>query len=656
MSLFQKILIANRGEIACRAMRTAKRLGIKTVAVYSTADERAMHVRHADEAICIGDPAPGESYLLIDNIIAACKQSGADAVYPGYGFLSENSSFVQRLAEENIIFIGPNTKAIEAMGDKITSKKIAEQAGVNVIPGYTGVIENASQAIDLAKEIGFPVMLKASAGGGGKGMRIAFNEAECEQGFNRASSEAASSFGDDRVFIEKFIEQPRHIEIQVIADKHGKVLTLNERECSIQRRHQKVIEEAPSPFIDPETRAAMSQQAVQLAQAVDYESAGTVELIVDKNRNFYFLEMNTRLQVEHPVTEAITGVDLIEWMIRVAAGEHLPAEQDDIGINGWAMESRIYAENPERDFMPSIGRLTDYIEPTDVTDVRVDSGVEEGDEISMFYDPMISKLVTHGENRKQAIERMQDALDQYLIRGVESNISFLSSVLSQPDFINGNLTTDFIADNYPGGFNLEMNKPDDIALFMVIAGACHYRIQKRAAQNSDYSEDWVALVNQDQQYPLNVKVTDQGLLVTFQESEYLVEDDWQIGQPLYQGKVNGRPLAIQIERDHHRYTLYHRGFKVSVSILLPRVAELSKYMLEKQPEDLSKFLLSPMPGLLTSLTVSEGDVVRQGAELAIVEAMKMENSLPADQDCTVKSILASVGETLEVDQPIIEFE
>ena len=656
MSLFEKILIANRGEIACRAMRTAKHLGIKTVAVYSTADERAMHVRQADEAICIGNPPPSESYLAIEKIIDACKQTGAEAVYPGYGFLSENATFVQRLTEENIVFIGPNTKAIEAMGDKITSKKIAEQAGVNVIPGYTGVIKDARQAVDLAKEIGFPVMLKASAGGGGKGMRIAFNEEECEQGFTRASSEAASSFGDDRVFLEKFVEQPRHIEIQVIADKHGKVLTLNERECSIQRRHQKVIEEAPSPFIDPETRTAMSQQAVQLAQAVDYESAGTVELIVDKNRNFYFLEMNTRLQVEHPVTEAITGVDLIEWMIRVAAGEHLPAEQDDIGINGWAIESRIYAENPERDFVPSIGRLTDYIEPSNIPDVRVDSGVQEGDEISMFYDPMISKLVTHGENRDQAIDRMQDALDQYLIRGVESNISFLSSVLSQADFINGNLTTDFIADNYPDGFNLEMNKPDNIAVFMVIAGACHYRIKKRAAQKSDYSEDWVAHLSQEQQYLLNIKQADEGLLVRFQQSEYLIEDDWQIGQPLYQGRINGMPLAIQIERDHHRYSLYHRGFKVNVDVLSPRVAELSKHMLEKQAEDLSKFLLSPMPGLLTSLTVAEGDVVRRGTELAIVEAMKMENSLPADQDCTVKTILASVGDTLEVDQPIIEFE
>ena len=668
MSLFKKILIANRGEIACRAMRTAKRLGIKTVAVYSTADSKAMHVRQADEAIGIGDPAPGESYLVIDKIIDACKQTGAEAVYPGYGFLSENSAFAERLKQEGITFIGPNTYAIEAMGDKITSKKLAEEAGVNVIPGYTGIITDADEAVKIADDIGYPVMLKASAGGGGKGMRVAYNAAECADGFTRASSEAASSFGDDRVFLEKFIEQPRHIEIQVIADQHGKVLTLNERECSIQRRHQKVIEEAPSPFIDPETREAMSKQAVLLSKAVDYVSAGTVELIVDKNRHFYFLEMNTRLQVEHPVTEAITGVDLIEWMIRVAAGEALPAEQSDIGINGWAMETRVYAENPERDFMPSIGRLTQYREPHCVVGVRVDSGVAEGDEISMYYDPMICKLITHGEDRAQAIDRMQDALDQYLIRGVDTNIGFLASLLDQPDFVAGNLTTNFIAETYPDGFQLAMNQPADLSKMLVLIASVHYRYRYRASLLSGQiqhakptlSNDWVIIVDQDgdkdEQHSVHVELTDSGCEVRLNEQTYQVKDDWRIGDPLYHGTIDGQELSAQVEHKDYRYTVFHRGFSFKACVLQPSVAALTKHMLKKEPADLSKFLLSPMPGLLVKMESSVGDVVKEGEELAIIEAMKMENSLRATQDCVIKATHAKAGETLDVDQPILEFE
>lgn len=664
MSLFKKILIANRGEIACRAMRTAKRLGIETVAVYSSVDERAMHVRNADESIYIGNPPPSESYLVIDRIIDACKKTGADAVYPGYGFLSENAAFAERLKSEGIVFIGPNTRAIEAMGDKITSKKIAEQAGVNVIPGYTGVIENADQAVKIANDIGYPVMLKASAGGGGKGMRIAYDAGECADGFTRASSEAASSFGDDRVFLEKFVEQPRHIEIQVIADQHGKVLTLNERECSIQRRHQKVVEEAPSPFIDPETRKAMSEQAVMLAKAVDYVSAGTVELIVDKDRNFYFLEMNTRLQVEHPVTEAITGVDLIEWMILAAAGEPLPLEQSDIGINGWAMETRVYAENPERGFMPSIGRLTHYREPPAVEGVRVDSGVAEGDEISMYYDPMICKLITHGEDRAQAIARMRDALDQYLIRGVDTNISFLASVLNQPDFNTGNMTTDFIAEHYPDGFQLDMNKPDDLTHLIVLIASVHYRYRYRASQLSGQvphakprlSNDWVVIVDRDEQYPVKVELTEQGCRVFLNDRQFETRDQWQIGDPLYLGSIDSRPMSVQIEHSNYEYTLFHRGFRFKVSVLTPRVTELYAHMPEKTAADMSKFLLSPMPGLLVSLNAKAGDSVEEGSELAIIEAMKMENSLRATQDCIVKAVLADVGDTLDVDQPILEFE
>ena len=664
MSLFNKILIANRGEIACRAMRTASRLGIKTVAIYSSADEKAMHVRCADESYFIGDPAPAESYLVIDKIIDACHQTGADAVYPGYGFLSENAAFAERLKNEGIVFIGPNTRAIEAMGDKITSKKIAEQAGVNVIPGYTGVIENAEEAVKIADDIGYPVMLKASAGGGGKGMRIAYNAEECADGFTRAASEAASSFGDDRVFLEKFVEQPRHIEIQVIADQHGNVLTLNERECSIQRRHQKVVEEAPSPFIDPATRKAMSEQAVLLAKAVDYVSAGTVELIVDKDRNFYFLEMNTRLQVEHPVTEAITGVDLIEWMILAAAGERLPARQSDIGINGWAMETRVYAENPERGFMPSIGRLVHYREPQAVEGVRVDSGVDEGDEISMFYDPMICKLITHGNDRTQAISRMRDALDQYLIRGVDTNISFLASVLNQPEFNAGNMTTDFIAEHYPDGFQLDMNKPDDLTQLVVLIASVHYRYRHRASQLSGQiphakrhlSNDWIVIVDNQEQYPVFVELTEQGCRVNLGGQQYEIEDQWRIGDPLYLGSIDAQPVSVQIEQSNYQYTLFHRGFRFKASVLAPRVAELSTHMLEKAAADMSKFLLSPMPGLLVTLNAKPGDSVEEGSELAIIEAMKMENSLRATQNCVVKTVLANAGDTLDVDQPILEFE
>ncbi len=662
--MFKKILIANRGEIACRAMQTAKRMGIPTVAVYSDADSRAKHVREADEAILIGAPPPGESYLVIDKIIDACKVTQADAVYPGYGFLSENAQFAERLKEEGITFIGPNVRAIEAMGDKITSKKLAEEAGVNCIPGYTAVIKDAAEAVNISNDIGYPVMLKASAGGGGKGMRVAFNDEECADGFERATSEAISSFGDDRVFIEKFIEQPRHIEIQVIADSHGKVLTLNERECSIQRRHQKVIEEAPSPFIDPATRKAMSEQAVLLSKAVDYVSAGTVELIVDKDRNFYFLEMNTRLQVEHPVTELITGLDLVELMIRVAAGEALPLEQDEIGINGWAMESRIYAESPERNFMPSIGRLRRYREPLDKNAVRVDSGVAEGDEISMFYDPMISKLITHGKTRDEAINAMNRALDEYYIKGVDTNIGFLASLLAKPQFHAGDLSTNFIAEQYPDGFDSGINRPDDLNPMVALVSSIHYRYRLRASQisgqipNTRYTprRDWVVVVNNNQQVPVTVQGEGTAFKVLINNTHYFIEDRWQVGDPLYRGSVNGTTISAQLSRSDYHFNVYHQGYAFDACVLTPRVAELSQWMPEVVELDMSKFVLSPMPGLLVALKVSEGESVTAGQELAIVEAMKMENSLRASADGVVKSIKAEQGATLVVDQPIIEFE
>ena len=673
--MFQKILIANRAEIACRIIKTARRMGIATVAVYSEADRDALHVRCADEALCIG-PAPSQqSYLNANAIIAACRESGAEAVHPGYGFLSENADFARELERAGIVFIGPGVAAIEAMGDKIASKALAQKAGVNTIPGHADVVADAAEAVRIAGEIGYPVMIKASAGGGGKGMRVARDEDEASAGFARASGEALSSFGDARILIEKFIEQPRHIEIQIIADSHGNVLTLNERECSIQRRHQKVIEEAPSPFIDAPTRAAMSAQAIALAKAVDYRSAGTVEMVVDGARNFYFLEMNTRLQVEHPVTEMITNLDLVELMLRVAAGEKLPLAQSDIPINGWAMEARIYAENPYRNFLPSSGRLVRYLPPdeSDAPDdehsqtngrVRVDSGFAEGDEISMFYDPMIAKLVTWGEDRAAAIARMRSALDQYYIRGIATNQPFVAAIMAHPRFQKGDLSTDFIAQEYPDGFAHadDAQQDADIGVFVAIAALLHDRLSRRAAtitgQLPGYgraiSHHWVVVID-GCYYPAAVSGKPGRWLVEYAGADYVIEDQWRATQPVYRCAVNFDAVNMQFERRGHDYDLAYGGSRVTAKVLSPRAAELHALMPVKAPPDRSRFLLSPMPGLLVSLAAEAGAKVVAGQELAVIEAMKMENSLRAEQDGVVEKVLAEPGTTLDVDQPILEF-
>ena len=660
---FEKILIANRGEIACRVIRTARRMGIATVAVYSEPDRGALHVRQADEAVCIGGALPAESYLRIDAIVDACRTSGAQAVHPGYGFLSENRMFREALEAAGVAFIGPPAGAIESMGDKITSKRIAQAAGVSTIPGNDGVVRDADDAVRIAREVGYPVMLKASAGGGGKGMRIARNDAECREGFERAGSEARSSFGDDRLFIERFIEEPRHIEIQVLADRHGNTVHLGERECSIQRRHQKIIEEAPSPFIDPSTRRAMGEQAVALARAVDYESAGTVEFIVDRERQFYFLEMNTRLQVEHPITEMVTGLDLVECMIRVAAGEPLGFGQDDVTLEGWAMESRVYAENPLRGFLPSTGRLVRYMPPAAGADVRVDTGVHEGGEISMFYDPMIAKLVTRGDTRDDAIRRMRDALDAYCIRGVDSNVAFLSAVFSHPRFVEGRLSTDFIAEEYPNGFGADDVRLDDPSVFVAVAAAVQRRYRERATSISGQmpgsepaiSDDWVVILD-GREHRCRARSVEGGEEVEFEGRTCVVRSDWWFGQPLFRGTVDGEPKCFQIESHGVGYRLIHRGVQAEVWVLSPRQAELRALMPERVAPDLSRFLLSPMPGLLASLAVAEGDEVKAGQELAVVEAMKMENVLRAENDATVRTVHAAPGDSLAVDQPILEFE
>lgn len=661
--MFKKILVANRGEIACRVFKTAKRMGIATVAVYSDADRDALHVQMADEAVHIGPSASNQSYLVIDKIVAACKQSGADAVHPGYGFLSENRKFAEALAAEGIAFIGPGVKAIEAMGDKITSKLIAEKAGVSTVPGYTGVVDGVEHAVKISAEIGYPVMLKASAGGGGKGMRVAWNEEECRDGFERATNEARSSFGDDRVFIEKFIEEPRHIEIQVIADSHGNTLYLGERECSIQRRHQKVIEEAPSPFIDEATRKAMGEQAVALAKAVDYQSAGTVEFIVDGKRNFYFLEMNPRLQVEHPVTELVTGLDLVELMIRVAAGEKLPLAQEDVKLTGWAMETRVYAEDPFRNFMPSTGRLTRYMPPKESKNVRVDTGVFEGGEVSMFYDPMIAKLITYGKTRNEAIEFMVEALDAYYIRGVNHNISFLNALMVHPRFVEGRLTTNFIADEFPDGFSAENIVHRDPDVPVVVAAAINQNFRNRSAAMSGQARGlsynapatWRIIIG-DREADASVVPHSKGYSLVVDGKPYEVVTNWKRTDPLFKATINQKPVCVQVDRIGIYYDLFHRGAYFRALVLPPEAAELNRYMIEKEPPDLSKFLLSPMPGLLVSLKVAAGDTVKAGEELAVVEAMKMENSLRALQDGVVKLTLAEAGASLAVDQPIIEFE
>ncbi len=661
--MFKKILVANRGEIACRVFKTTRAMGIGTVAVYSDADRDALHAQMADEAVFIGPSPSAQSYLVIENIIRACKETGADAVHPGYGFLSENKAFAEALEREGIAFIGPRRYAIEAMGDKITSKKLAEEAGVNTIPGFTGVIQSAEHAIEIAKDIGYPVMLKASAGGGGKGMRVARNEEECREGFERATHEANSSFGDDRVFVEKYIDEPRHIEIQIMADSYGNTIYLGERECSIQRRHQKVIEECPSPFLDEATRRAMGGQAVILAKAVNYVSAGTVEFIVDAQRNFYFLEMNTRLQVEHPVTEMVTGQDLVELMIRVAAGEKLPLTQEQVKLTGWAIETRIYAEDPFRNFMPSIGRMVRYIPPPEGSGVRVDTGVCEGGEVSMYYDPMIAKLITYGATRNQAIEHMSTALDRYYIRGVSHNIPFLAALIAHPRFIDSRLSTNFIAEEYPEGFHAKDIPPQDPARMIVVAASVTRQYRERAAKitgqlrghERQVPDNWVVIID-GKHHPVTVKLIEGGYQAEYNGKTYIVMSDWQFGQPLFEGTFDGEDLCVQVERHDLIYRLLHEGTMAEANVLRVGTAKLFALMPVKPPPDTSKYLLSPMPGLLVSVAVDIGQEVRVGETLAVVEAMKMENVLRAERDGKVLTLHAKVGDALEVGQHILEFE
>ena len=650
--LFDKILIANRGEIACRVIRTCKRLGIKTVAVYSEADADALHVREADEKVLIGPPPSTQSYLLIDKIVEACKKTGAQAVHPGYGFLSEKQEFQKALAKAGIVFIGPDAFAIHAMGDKIESKKLAQKAGVSTVPGWLHALKDAEEAVKIAKQVGYPVMIKASAGGGGKGMRIAYNDAEAREGFVSATNEAKSSFADDRVFIEKYVEEPRHIEIQLIADGKGNCLYLWERECSIQRRHQKVIEEAPSPFLDAKTRKAMGEQAVALAKAVKYKSAGTVEFIVDKNRKFYFLEMNTRLQVEHPVTELITGLDLVELMIRVAAGEKLPLEQKDVKLNGWAVEARLYAEDPFRNFLPSTGRLIKYREPAPGPDVRVDTGVYEGGEISMFYDPMIAKLCSYGKTRIDAIERMRRALDEFYVRGVSHNVPFLAALMAHPRFRAGKLTTNFIAEEFKGGFTAAHLPPRDPAMLAAVAAVVDRIKGTRLGTTQDSR---VVMLNRE---PMAVTVSagnPGGFTVEADGRKIAVETDWSPGEPLMRATIDKQQVVVQIDALASGWRLINEGGQAEALVLTPRQAELYALMPVKAAPDTSKFLLSPMPGLLASVAVSEGQEIKAGEALAVVEAMKMENVLRAVRDGTVKTLHAKAGDSLRVDQKIIEF-
>ncbi len=658
--MFDKILIANRGEIACRIIRSCQRMGIKTVAVYSEADNDSLHVALADEAVCIGPAASAESYLVVEKIIAAAKQTGAQAIHPGFGFLSERAAFVEALDAAGLIFIGPAVWAISAMGDKIESKKLAAKAGVNTVPGHIGEIADAAEAVKISASIGYPVMIKASAGGGGKGMRVARNDEEANEGFRLAQNEARTSFGDDRIFIEKFIEEPRHIEIQILADGQGTTLYLGERECSIQRRHQKVVEEAPSPFIDPETRKAMGEQAVTLAEAVDYRSAGTVEFIVDKHKNFYFLEMNTRLQVEHPVTEFITGLDLVAWMIRVASGEKLTLRQEDVTLTGWSIEARVYAEDPLRNFLPSIGRLVKYREPVAGEKVRIDSGVTEGSEISMYYDPMIAKLVTYGADRAEAIAEMRRALDGYYIRGINHNAAFLTAVMAHPRFAAGRITTNFIAEEFGEGFD---GRAMDSALtdrLIAVAALIQHRRElqntdSKVTQGSVGARQMVVRLDQEAHTVL-VRPTATGVEVTFDGLQLRVEGAWLPGEPLFEGHVGTAEVTVQVDARGTGFTLTHDGARVQAQVLRPRVAELAALMPIKEAPDLSKFLLSPMPGLLVSLAVEAGQQIKAGEELAVVEAMKMENVLKAQADGVVAKVAATPGESLSVDQVILEFE
>ena len=667
--MFQKILIANRGEIACRVIKTARKMGIKTVAVYSDADRNALHVSMADEAVHIGPAPANQSYIVIDKIMDAIAKTGAQAVHPGYGFLSENMNFAAALEKAGVVFVGPPSPAIEAMGDKITSKKIAQEAGVSTVPGYMGLIADADEAVKISGQVGYPVMIKASAGGGGKGMRIAWNDQEAREGFQSSKNEAAASFGDDRIFIEKFVTQPRHIEIQVLADKHGNCVYLHERECSIQRRNQKVIEEAPSPFLDEATRKAMGEQACALAKAVGYTSAGTVEFIVDGNRNFYFLEMNTRLQVEHPVTELITGVDLVEQMIRVANGEPLPFKQEDLKINGWAMESRLYAEDPYRNFLPSIGRLTRYRPPVEGKTerggiVRNDTGVYEGGEISMYYDPMIAKLCTWAPTRAEAINEMRLALDTFEVEGIGHNLPFVGAVMDHPRFQSGNITTAFIAEEYPEGFQGATLDGDILAQVAASAAAMNRVAEIRRTKVSGtmdnherrVGDDWVVTL-QGVEHVVKVAADPAGSTVSFADgSTRRVTSDWTPGRPLARMMVDGTPLVMKVGKISGGFRLRMRGADLKVHVRTPRQAELAKLMLEKLPPDTSKFLLCPMPGLVTKIMVEVGDEVQEGQALATVEAMKMENILKAERKGVVKAVKASAGASLKVDEVIMEFE
>jgi propionyl-CoA carboxylase alpha chain len=682
--MFTKILIANRGEIACRVIATAHKMGIKTVAVYSEADKEARHVQLADEAVLIGPAASRESYLVADKIIAAAKATGAQAIHPGYGFLSENAEFSKRCEDEGIAFIGPRHFSISAMGDKIESKKLAGAAGVNCIPGYNDAIDTAEQAVEIAKGIGYPVMIKASAGGGGKGLRVAFNDKEALEGFTSCRNEARNSFGDDRVFIEKFVEEPRHIEIQVLGDSHGNVVFLNERECSIQRRHQKVIEEAPSPFISEATRKAMGEQAVQLAKAVKYQSAGTVEFVVGKDQSFYFLEMNTRLQVEHPVTEAITGLDLVEQMIRVAAGEKLTLTQADVKRNGWAIECRINAEDPFRNFLPSTGRLVRFQTPkqtmfqgntADLLGVRVDTGVQDGGEIPMFYDSMIAKLIVHGKDRNDAIAKMREALNGFVIRGISSNIPFQAALLAHPKFVSGDFNTGFIAEQYAHGFRAEDVPHEDHDFLAALAAFVRRKSRERAAGLSGQLPGYDVQIGQDYavvelgqggdnryvQVHVDEFVGKPGVAqITIAGKTYAIESKSRLNDIRIEGTCNGKPFTAQVERGTLKNPLalqvQHNGTRIEALVMSPRMADLHKLMPFKAPPDLSKYVLSPMPGLLVEVSVTPGQKVQAGERVAVIEAMKMENVLFAAADGVVKKVVATKGESLTVDQMIVEFE
>jgi len=656
--LFKKILIANRGEIACRVIRTAQKMGIKTVAVYSDADARSPHVKMADEAVHIGPSPAGESYLVAEKIIQACQDTGAEAVHPGYGFLSERTSFAQELDDNGIAFIGPPINAIAAMGDKIESKKLAEKAGVSVVPGHIGEIDDTEHAVRIAGEIGYPVMMKASAGGGGKGMRLAWNEKDVREGFEATKREGLASFGDDRVFIEKFIEQPRHIEIQVLGDKHGNVIYLGERECSIQRRHQKVVEEAPSPFVDPEMRKKMGEQAVALSQAVGYYSAGTVELIVGADKSFYFLEMNTRLQVEHPVTEYITGLDLVEQMIRVAYGEKLPLIQDEVTLTGWAVENRVYAEDPYRGFLPSTGRLVKYRPPEAEDGIRVDDGVAEGGEVSIFYDPMIAKLITYGETRIEAIDRQIDALNRFEIQGPGHNIDFLSALMQHERFREGNITTNFIAEEYPDGFQGAPASDEllrNLAAIGAFAATAHAdrarRVDSQLGKRLDPPSEWQVKIGNK---IMDVSISEEEIIVDGQEVDLSTE--YTPGDSLILADVGGKPLSVKIAKTANGFALNTHGATHKARILPAHVAQHAVHMIEKIPPDLSKYLLCPMPGLLVALHVDVGEAVVEGQPLAVVEAMKMENILRAEKNGVVKSLEAAQGDSLAVDAVILELE